>query len=158
MGWKVLPVRGPVADPSALLRGSGSRKMGDPGIDPPDCIDDIGAICRDLVANEKILGNRLLHPFFKPPLFLKRPPTITDLPHLIRGFVYRLAETGSGYEKNQEKNKKQHVSLFKRIREDCQPFDSSALSFHSIALTRTHLPNILRALKTAVLPKLEISE
>jgi hypothetical protein len=138
VGWKVFPVRGPVADPSALLRGSGSGEMGDPSIDPPDCIDDIGAICGDLVTNKKILRNRLLHPFFKPTLFFNRPPVVTDLPHLIKGFIHRLAEAWSGNEKNQEENKKGHVSIFKRIREDCQPFESSALSFNPfnpIALT-----------------------
>jgi hypothetical protein len=106
MGWKMLPVRGPVADPFAIRCGSSSRKMGDPGIDPSDCIDGIRTIRGDLVANEEILCNRFIHPFFKSMLFFNRPPAIADFPDLIRGFIQRLAEARHGDKKCQKENKK----------------------------------------------------
>jgi hypothetical protein len=73
-----------VADPFAIRCGSGSGKMGDPGIDPSDRIDGIRTIRGDLVADEEIFRNRFLHPFFKPMLFFNRPPAVTDFPDLWR--------------------------------------------------------------------------
>jgi hypothetical protein len=109
--------------------------MGDPGIDPSDCIDRIRTIRGDPVTNEKIFRNRLIHPFFKPMLFFNRPPPITDFPDLIRGLkllarrtgvpghvpaVKRLAEAGGRNKKNQKEKEKGHRLILKRRREDCQ--------------------------------------
>jgi len=44
------PVRDQMAHESIILRSRCGRKMGDPGIDPPDRIRYIGTIDRDLVA------------------------------------------------------------------------------------------------------------
>jgi hypothetical protein len=94
--------------------------MGDPGIDPSDRIDGIRTIRGDLVADEEILRNRFLHPFFKPMLFFNRPPAVTDFPDLIRGFIQRLAEARGGDKKCQKENKKRHGSILKRMAADCQ--------------------------------------
>jgi hypothetical protein len=43
--------------------------MGDPGIDPADCIRNIGTIDRDLVTDKEIFIDILLDPFAnEPPL------------------------------------------------------------------------------------------
>jgi hypothetical protein len=94
VGWKMLPVRGPVSDESAVRRGTRSRKMGDPGIDPSDCIDGIGTIRGDPVTDEKIFRNRLIHPFFEPTFFFNRPPAIPDFPDWIRGLKLLARKAG----------------------------------------------------------------
>ncbi len=91
VGWKMLPVFGPVADQFAILCSSGSRKMGDPCIDPSDRIRDIRAVDWGPVAKEKVLRNIFIHPFSKPILFFNRPSVEADFPDLIRGFIQRLA-------------------------------------------------------------------
>jgi hypothetical protein len=70
--------------------------MVDPGIDPSDRIDGIRTIRGDPVANEEILCDCLIHPFFKPTLFFNRPTAITNFPDLIRGFIQRLADARRG--------------------------------------------------------------
>jgi hypothetical protein len=117
-----------VADPFALPCGSGSGKMGDPGINPSDRIDGIRTIRGDLVANEEILRNRFIHPFFKPMLFFNRPSAIADFPDLIREFIRRLAEARSGDKNDQKENKKRHSSILKRMIEDCQQRERAKLS------------------------------
>jgi hypothetical protein len=84
MGGKMLPVRGPVTDLPPIQGGGSSRKMGDSGIDPTDGIDNIRTIGGDLIANEEILRDRFIHPFFKPTFFVNRPAPIADFPDLIR--------------------------------------------------------------------------
>ena len=116
----MLPVRGPVADQFTLLGGGGSRKVGHPGINPPDRIDGIRTIRGDVVANEEIFRNIFLHPFFKTALFFNRPAPIADFPDLVRGFTRRLAETRSRGKKDQGKNEKGHGPILKRMAEDCQ--------------------------------------
>jgi hypothetical protein len=116
-----------VAYPFAIPCGSGSGKMDDPGINPSDRIDGIRTIRGDIVANEKILRNRFIHPFFKPMLFFNRPPAITDFPNLIRGFIQCLAEAWSGGKKDQDENKKRHHSILKRMTEDCQQEERAKL-------------------------------
>jgi hypothetical protein len=135
VGWKMLPVRGPVADESAVRRGRCSRKMGDSGIDPSDRIDGIGTICGDPVTDEKIFRNRLLHPFFEPTLFFDCPPAIPDFPDWIRGLkllahrerlpghipaIQRLAGTWIRDKKYQKESKEGHCPILKRKAEDCQ--------------------------------------
>ena len=146
----MFPIRGPVTDPSAFPCRSSSGKMVDPGINPSDRINSIRAIRRDLVADEEILGNRFIHPFFIPALFFNRPATIADLPDLIRRFpnlicrfpnlirrlfqhlaealirrfIQHLTEAWSGDKDDQQENKKWHNSILRRLSEDCQPFDS----------------------------------
>jgi hypothetical protein len=94
--------------------------MGDPGINPSHRIDGIRTIRGDLVANEEILRNRFLRPFFKPTLFFDRPPAIADFPDLIRGFIQRLTEARRGDKDYEKENDKKHGCILKRIREDCQ--------------------------------------
>jgi hypothetical protein len=65
--------------------------MLDSGINPSDRIDSIRTIRGDIIANEEILGNRFIRPFFKPMLFFNRPPAIADFPDLVRGFIQGLA-------------------------------------------------------------------
>src|SRR5512143_811056 len=57
VGWKMFPLRGPVADHLASLRSSRSGKMSDAGINPSDCIDGIRAIGWGPVANKEIFRN-----------------------------------------------------------------------------------------------------
>jgi len=91
VGWKMVPVRGPVADQFAILCDGGSRKMSDPCIDPPDRIRDIRAISWGLVADKKIFRNIFINPFSEPILFFNRPSVEADCPDLIRGFIQGLA-------------------------------------------------------------------
>jgi hypothetical protein len=96
--------------------------MGDPGIDPSDCVDGIRTIRGNPVVNEEILMNRLIHPFCKSLLFFSRPSAVADFPDLIRGFIQRLAEARWGakdhYRDSEDKEK--HSPMFTRIAEDCQ--------------------------------------
>jgi hypothetical protein len=134
----MLPVCGPVADPFAIRCGSGSGKVGDPGIDPPNRIDGIRTIRGDPVANEEILCDRFFHPFFKPTLFFNRPSAIADFPDLIRGLIQRLAEAWRGDKKCQKENKKMHCSIFNRMTADCQQRERAKLwvAFLSLNLSK----------------------
>ena len=117
----MFPIRRPVADQFPVFCGSGSRKMGDPGVNPSDRVDGICAIRWDFVGDKKILCNRFLHPFFKPTLLFDCPSAIAHFPDLISGFIRRLTEGWSGNKKNQRENQKRHGSILKRMIEDCQP-------------------------------------
>ena len=105
--------------------GSGSRKMGDPGVNPSDRVDGICAIRWGFIRDKKILCNRFFHPFFKPTLLFDCPSAIAHFPYLISGFIRRLTEGWSGNKKNQKENPKRHGSILKRMIEDCQPGEKS---------------------------------
>ena len=85
--------------------------MGDPCIDPPDGIRNIGAIDRDLVADEEILGDILFDPFCKSTFLFKGPPTVSNRPDLLRGFRDRLAERG-GRENEEKKQDEEGHDLY----------------------------------------------
>ena len=101
VGWKMLPVLGPVADHSAIFCGSGSGKMSDSCIDPADRIKDIRAIGLGLVTNKKIFRNIFINPSSKPLLFFSRPSVRADCPDLIGGFIQGLARARRGNKHNQ---------------------------------------------------------
>ena len=63
MGGQMSPMGGPVANQFIVLCRGRCREMGDPGIDPPDRIRNIGTIDRDFMADEEIFGDILLNPF-----------------------------------------------------------------------------------------------
>jgi len=54
--------------------------MGDPGIDPPEGIGNIGTITQDLMADEEILGDILLDPSSELNLRLDVPASVRYLP------------------------------------------------------------------------------
>jgi hypothetical protein len=85
-----------VADQFPVCGGGGSRKACDPGINPPDRIDRIRTICRNPVANEKIVCDGFSHPFLKTMLLFDAPTAVVDFPDLIRGLIRRVAEDSSG--------------------------------------------------------------
>jgi hypothetical protein len=114
VGREMLPVRGPVAYQFAIGCGSGSRKMGNPGINPSDGIEYVRAIRGDLIANEKIFRNIVINPFCILRLLFNCPTLITDFPELIRRFICRLAEAWRGNKDSQEEDEKRKEDPFRR--------------------------------------------
>jgi hypothetical protein len=113
VGRKMLPVRGPVAYQFAISCGSGSGKMGNPGINPSDRIEYIGTIRGDLIANEEIFRNIFINPFCILRLLFDGPMVITDFPELIRRFIYHSAEAWGGGKDNQNEDKKRKQNPFR---------------------------------------------
>jgi hypothetical protein len=68
--------------------------MGDPCVDPPHRIRDIGTVDGDFITDKKILRDILLDPSSKSMLLLNRPPTISHLPDLKGRFLGGLCKRG----------------------------------------------------------------
>ena len=111
VGWKMLPLRGPVADQLAIPGRRRSREMEYPGIDPSKPIDDICTVRGDLMADEKVFPHVFIHPFPELVLLFNRPSPVPDLPDLIRGLIDRLAEAWTGHNKDQKEHQQGNASL-----------------------------------------------
>ena len=89
--------------------------MGDPCINPPGRIRDIGTIHGNFVTDEKVLRDILLDPFAELSLILRGPPALPHLPDLMRGLVQRLAERrGRDEDNNRESQKETHNLYLKK--------------------------------------------
>jgi hypothetical protein len=84
--------------------------MRNPCIDPADGIRDIGAIDRDIVADEEIFRDVRFNPLRIPALLLNRPSTIPHGPDLKGGFLHGLAERGSWKKDEKGQDEKDHIS------------------------------------------------
>ena len=94
MGGEAAPLGRPVADEEAFLGRSSRGQVGDPCVDPSDGIEDIGAVDGDLVADEEVFGDVLLHPPAVGPFLLLGPTPVPDLPDLLGGFRRRAVDGG----------------------------------------------------------------
>jgi len=96
MGWKMSPIRRPVAYEFVILCGRRRRKMSNPGINPSHRIGNICTVYRNFMTDEKIFRDIFFNPFPKLMFLFNRPLTIIHLPDLKGGFLDCLAEGRSG--------------------------------------------------------------
>jgi hypothetical protein len=117
-----------VTDQFSVFGCGSCGQSGNPRINPPDGVRDIGAVNRDAIADEKIFGEVFFNPSGIILLLFNRPAPFSHFPGLQRGFHGRLAKGREWNDEQEKQDKNFHNPILKRLREYCQLQPSTHLT------------------------------
>jgi len=93
------------------------RELGNPCINPPNGIRDIGAVNRYFMLDKKIFRDIGLDPLGEIDFFLDTPPPLSNLPDLMGGLNVHFTQSGANRKEEQKENEKFHGDNIKKIDE-----------------------------------------